>query len=76
MSGIRIFDSLNLTMTIISSGGFLPTDNLNDIYKNNFQSLLLCLGFLISMLNFYLFYNFILIEITLKITKKISILLF
>ena len=59
ISGIRLFDSLNLTMTVISSGGFLPTDSLNDIIRNNFQSLLLCFAFLISILNFYLFYNII-----------------
>ncbi len=59
-SGIRLFDSLNLTMTVISSGGFLPTDSLSDIIRNNFQSFVLCLGFLISILNFYLFYNFLL----------------
>jgi len=60
ISGIRLFDSLNLTMTVISSGGFLPTDSLNDIIRNNFQSLLLCFAFLISILNFYLFYNVVL----------------
>ncbi len=60
ISGIRLFDSLNLTMTVISSGGFLPTDSLNDIIRNNFQSLLLCFAFIISILNFYLFYNIIL----------------
>jgi len=60
ISGIRLFDNLNLTMTIISSGGFLPTDSLNDIIRNNFQSLTLCFAFLISILNFYLFYNIIL----------------
>ena len=30
-SDIRLFNSLNLTMTLVSAGGFLPTDNLNDI---------------------------------------------
>tara|TARA_B100000029_G_scaffold142045_1_gene137225 strand:- start:3474 stop:4748 length:1275 start_codon:yes stop_codon:yes gene_type:complete len=60
ISGIRIFDSLNLTMTIISSGGFIPHDSLNDIIRSNFQSLILCFAFLISMLNFYLLYNIVL----------------
>ena len=60
ISGIRLFDSLNLTMTVISSGGFLPTDSLSNIIKNDFQSLLLCFGFLISIFNFYLFYNLVL----------------
>jgi len=60
MSGVRLFDSLNLTMTVISSGGFLPVDSLNDIIRNNFQSIVLCFAFLISILNFYFFYNVIL----------------
>tara|TARA_B100000029_G_scaffold394668_1_gene392210 strand:- start:1885 stop:3243 length:1359 start_codon:yes stop_codon:yes gene_type:complete len=60
ISGIRLFDSLNLTMTVISSGGFLPTDSLNEIIRNDFQSILLCFTFILSILNFYLFYNVIL----------------
>ena len=66
ISGIRLFDSLNLTMTVISLGGFLPTDSLNDIVRNNFQSIVLCFAFLISILNFYLFYNILLARDNLK----------
>ena len=66
ISGIRIFDSLNLTMTIVSSGGFIPTESLNDIIRTNFQSLMLCVGFLVSMLNFYLLYNIFLERDNLK----------
>ena len=60
ISGIRIFDSLNLSMTIISSGGFLPVETLDNIVRNNLQSFFLCIGFLVSLLNFYLVYNFFL----------------
>ena len=60
ISGIRLFDSLNLTMTAISSGGFIPTDSLNNIIKNNFQTAVLCFAFFLSIFNFYLFYNVIL----------------
>ena len=70
ISGIRILDSLSLAMTVISSGGFLPTDSLNEIIKNNFQSVTLCIGFLISILNFYLFYNIILGRDNLKEHKE------
>ena len=66
LSGIRIFDSLNLTMTVISSGGFIPVDSLSDIIRNNFHSLVLSFSFLISILNFYLFYNLILARDNLK----------
>ena len=58
ISDIRLFNSLNLTMSVISSGGFLPTNFLHDIIRNDFQAILLCVGFLISILNFYLIYNF------------------
>lgn len=57
-------------MTIISSGGFLPADSLKEIIRNNLQSLFLCFGFLISILNFYLFYNFILKRDNLKDHKE------
>ena len=70
VSGIRLFDSLNLTMSVISSGGFLPANSLNDIIRNNFQSILLCLAFLISIFNFYLLYNFILGRDNLKEHKE------
>ena len=70
ISGIRIFDSLNLTMTVISSGGFLPTDSLNDIIKSNFQSFLLCFSFLASILNFYLVYNIVFDRSRLKLHNE------
>ncbi|MAV56762.1 MAG: potassium transporter Trk [Candidatus Pelagibacter sp.] len=57
ISDVRLFDSLNLTMTVISSGGFLPTNSLGEIIRNNFQSVLLSFTFLLSILNFYIFYN-------------------
>ena len=66
VSGLRLFDSLNLAMTVISSGGFLPTDSLSDIIRTNYQSLMLTLGFLISILNFYLLYNLFLRRENLK----------
>ena len=57
ISDVRLFDSLNLTMTVISSGGFLPTNSLSEIIRNNFQSVLLSFTFLLSILNLYIFYN-------------------
>tara|TARA_B100000700_G_scaffold329985_1_gene454004 strand:- start:301 stop:1659 length:1359 start_codon:yes stop_codon:yes gene_type:complete len=57
LSGMRLFTSLNMTMTVISSGGFIPSNSLDEIVKNNIQYSALCLSFLISILNFYIFYN-------------------
>ena len=37
ITGIRSFNSLNLAMTIISSGGFLPTNELSSILVKNTQ---------------------------------------
>ncbi len=56
-SGLRIFNSLNLSMTLISSGGFLPTNSLNDIITTNLQLFVLTISFLIPIFNFYIMYN-------------------
>ncbi len=56
-SGLRIFNSLNLSMTLISSGGFLPTKSLNDIITTNLQLFVLTISFLIPIFNFYIMYN-------------------
>ena len=57
LSGVRLFSSLNLTMTLVSGGGFLPSDNLNDIISNNFQKIVLTMALIFSTLNFYLLFN-------------------
>ena len=70
LSGMRIFDGLNLTMTVISSGGFIPTNSLDQIIVNNTQEITLCFAFLVSILNFYLFYNLILARENIKEHKE------
>ena len=57
ISGVRLFNSLNLTMSLISNGGFLPSDNLNEIIYTNLQKTVLIFSLLLSMLNFYLIFN-------------------
>ena len=57
ISGVRLFNSLNLTMTLVSNGGFLPSDSLNDIIISNFQKIILILALIFSMLNFYFLFN-------------------
>jgi len=57
LSGVRLFNSLNLSMTLISGGGFLPTESLNKIISTNFQKIILIFSFLVSLLNFYILFN-------------------
>ena len=57
ISGIRLFNSLNLTMTLVSNGGFLPSDNLVDIISSNFQKIIIMISLILSMLNFYFLFN-------------------
>jgi trk system potassium uptake protein TrkH len=57
ISGVRHYNSLNLSMTLISGGGFLPTNSLNKIITTNFQKIILTFSLIISMLNFYLLFN-------------------
>ena len=56
---IRTFNSLNLAMTIISSGGFLPSNELSDILVNNLQIIIISLLFLTSFFSIFLIYNLI-----------------
>jgi trk system potassium uptake protein TrkH len=74
ISGIRFFNSFNLSMTVISSGGFLPTNSLDKIITTNLQSIFLSLSFLISLLNFYLIYNIFFNRSDLKNHKEDSYL--
>ena len=57
LSGLRLFNSLNLSMTLVSGGGFLPTETINKIISTNFQKIILIFSFLVSLLNFYILFN-------------------
>ena len=54
---IRSFDSLNLAFTIISSGGFLPVNELSSIIKENTQIISLSLLMLFSFFSIFFTYN-------------------
>ena len=56
---IRLFNSLNLAMTIISSGGFLPSNNLSNILINNSQVVITSVLLLSSFFSIFLIYNLI-----------------
>jgi len=44
-------------MTLVSNGGFLPTNSLREIISTNYQKIVVILSLTISMLNFYLIFN-------------------
>ena len=49
ISGVRLFNSLNISMTLISGGGFIPTNHLTNIIVTNFQKIILIGSLLVSM---------------------------
>ena len=59
---IRAFDSLNLAFSLISSGGFLPVNDLSNIFKENSQIIILSLLMLLSFFSIFFSYNLIFIK--------------
>ena len=51
--GLRLLDSVNLSFTTISSGGFIPNDNLTDILRNDLQTFVFSLTLLFPIFNFF-----------------------
>jgi len=56
-SGIRLFEGFNLSMTIVSAGGFIPNNFLSDIVRSENQKLIFSFCMLIPFFNLYLIYN-------------------
>ena len=54
---LRAFDSLNLAFSIISSGGFLPVNDLSSIIKENSQIVILSILMLLSFFSIFFTYN-------------------
>ncbi len=54
---IRTFDSLNLAFSLISSGGFLPTNSLSSIIKDDTQTIILSFLMLTSFFSIFFSYN-------------------
>ena len=59
---VRTFNSLNLAMTIISSGGFLPSNDLSNILIKNSQIIVFAILMLTSFFSIFLSYNLIFIK--------------
>ena len=62
ISGVRNFISFNLAMTLISSGGFLPVNNLDLIINSNIKEIIFSVLMLVSFFSIFLSYNLIFIK--------------
>ena len=56
---LRLLDSFNLAFTSISSGGFAPDKNLNNILVSDIQVFIFSITLLIPIFNFFLFHDII-----------------
>jgi len=54
---LRTFDSFNIAMTIISSGGFLPVNNIDSLINSNFKEIVFSFLMLFSYFSLFLVYN-------------------
>ena len=62
ISNIRSFNSFNLAMTIISSGGFLPTNSLSNILDTKTKEIFFSFMMLTSFFSLFLSYNILTIN--------------
>ncbi len=56
---IRSFDAFNLSMTIISSGGFLPVNKIETIINSDFKQVVFSILMLTSFFSLFFSYNII-----------------
>lgn len=57
LSDVRLFNGLNLSMSLISSGGFLPTNSLDTIIKTPNQKFFYLISLIISFINIFFIFN-------------------
>ena len=65
---IRNLDAFNLSLTLISSGGFLSTNSLDQILNNDLKKIITSITMLFSFFSIFLFYN-----IVLNRSKKLNV---
>ena len=56
---LRSYDAYNFSLSIISSGGFLPNNNLNIIFKSDISKIVLSISMLLSYFSLFFIYNLI-----------------
>ena len=59
---LRSLDSFNLAMSLISSGGFIPVNNLSSIINTNTKEIVFSLTMLVSFFSIFLSYNLFFIK--------------
>ena len=56
---LRTFDAFNLSLSIISSGGFLPINRIDYLFESDLSKILLSFTMLLSFFSLFLTYNLI-----------------
>jgi len=59
LTNIRFFDAFNLAFTAISSGGFIPTNNLSNIISSDLNILVISISLLFPIFNFFILFDII-----------------
>ena len=66
---LRTFDAFNLSLSIISSGGFLPVNRIDYLFSSDLSKILLSITMLLSFFSLFLIFNLIFYS-----KKKVSFL--
>ena len=56
---LRSYDAFNYSLSIISSGGFLPNNNFDKTFNNDFSKIILSLSMLLSFFSLFFIFNLI-----------------
>ena len=56
---LRTFDAFNLSLSIISSGGFLPINSIDYLFENDVSKIVLSFTMILSFFSLFLVYNLI-----------------
>ncbi len=56
---LRTYDAFNLSLSIISSGGFLPVNRIDYLFDSDFSKIVLSITMLLSFFSLFLIFNLI-----------------
>ena len=56
---LRTFDAFNLSLSIISSGGFLPVNRIDNLFESDVSKIVLSFTMMLSFFSLFLTYNLI-----------------